>query len=112
MVIFDCVTVNSEQDVEEDEEEQLFELVPVLNGEVSPVINEVEDGEEEEKEKEPSEESDSEQKEDDSMPGCQSETTISPQRAIIEDIRFEQFSYFFLLSDLASFPMDQNVYFY
>ncbi|XP_034425939.1 protein NO VEIN isoform X1 [Hippoglossus hippoglossus] len=79
--------VNGEQgvEVEEDEdEEELFEFASVPNGETSDVSTEAERVQD----KENSEMSDSNENDAD---GCQSETTLSPQRTIIEDIRKNEF---------------------
>ncbi|XP_058477566.1 uncharacterized protein wu:fj29h11 isoform X2 [Solea solea] len=81
--------VNGKEDVEveeEEDEEELFEFAPLPNGDSSHITSEAEEGEEEE---ELSEMSDSDEK--DSVTSCQSETTSTPQRAIIEDIRKSEF---------------------
>ncbi|XP_035467715.2 protein NO VEIN isoform X3 [Scophthalmus maximus] len=81
--------VNDEQDVEVEEEEEedgdeLFELASLLNGETSDVSFDVEGGQDEEQ----SEMSDSNEND---ATGSQSESTLTPQRAIVEDIRKSEF---------------------
>ncbi|XP_053269146.1 uncharacterized protein wu:fj29h11 [Pleuronectes platessa] len=77
--------VNGEQDVEvEEDEEELFEFASVPNGETSDVSAEAERVQD----KENSEMSDSNENDADV---CQSETMLSPQRTIIEDIRKNEF---------------------
>ncbi|XP_018534128.2 uncharacterized protein wu:fj29h11 [Lates calcarifer] len=79
--------VNGEHDmeVEEDEdEEELFELTSLPNGETSDVSIEAEGGQDDEQ----SETSDSSEKD---AASCQSETTFDLQRDIIEDIRKSEF---------------------
>ncbi|XP_023257114.1 uncharacterized protein LOC111651359 [Seriola lalandi dorsalis] len=79
--------VNGEQDVtveEEEDEEELFELASLPNGETSDVSVEAEGGQEEEQ----SDTSDSNEKDGTS---CPSETTSDRHRAVIEDIRKNEF---------------------
>ncbi|XP_039991364.1 protein NO VEIN isoform X3 [Xiphias gladius] len=79
--------VNGEQDIEveeEEDEEELFELASLPNGETSDVSIEAEGGQDEEQ----SEMSDSNEKD---AASCQSETTLALQRVIIEDIRKNEF---------------------
>ncbi|XP_073345224.1 uncharacterized protein [Pagrus major] len=79
--------VNGNEDVEVDEgedEEELYELASLPNGETSDISSEAEGGQGEEQ----SEMSDSNEKD---VASCQSETTLDFQRAIIEDIRKREF---------------------
>ncbi|XP_044034429.1 protein NO VEIN isoform X2 [Siniperca chuatsi] len=79
--------VNGEQDVEVEEgedEEELYELASLPNGETSEVSSEAEGGQDEER----TEMSDSNEKDAASR---QSETTVDLQRVIIEDIRKSEF---------------------
>lgn len=66
---------------EEEDDEEMYELASLPNGEISGVSSEAEGGEEEQK----SEMSDSNEKD---AAGSQSETTSDLKRALIEDIRF------------------------
>ena len=109
MVVIVCfLPVNGNEEVEVDEgedEEELYELTSLPNGETSDISSEAEGGQAEEQ----SEMSDSNEKD---AASCQSETTLDFQRAIIEDIRFvfmmsafivthsvsTAYLYFFLLS--------------
>ncbi|XP_030610585.1 protein NO VEIN isoform X2 [Archocentrus centrarchus] len=77
--------VNGEQDIEieeEEDEEQLYELASLPNGEISDISSEAEGGQGEEQLRM----SDGEEKDGD---GCESEDTS--QRAVIEDIRKSEF---------------------
>ncbi|KAM8729268.1 uncharacterized protein AB9X84_026582 isoform 1-T2 [Acanthopagrus schlegelii] len=79
--------VNGDEEVEVDEgedEEELYELTSLPNGETSDISSEAEGGQAEEQ----SEMSDSNEKD---AASCQSETTLDFQRAIIEDIRKREF---------------------
>lgn len=74
-------SVNGERAVEDEEEEELYELTSLPNGETSDIGSEAEEAQSMEKESE--------------MPGfkedntatCTSEATLDRQRSIIEDIR-------------------------
>lgn len=86
--------MNGEQDIEveeEEDEEELFELASLPNGETSDVSIEAEGGQDEEQ----SEMSDSNEKD---AASCQSETTLALQRVIIEDIRFVLIHHLYLYS--------------
>ncbi|XP_062298890.1 uncharacterized protein wu:fj29h11 isoform X1 [Scomber scombrus] len=79
--------VNGEHEEEAEEEEdgeELYEFASVPNGETSDVSSEVEGGQSEEQ----SELSDSNENE---TAGCQSETTLDVHRALIEEIRKNEF---------------------
>ncbi|XP_074476701.1 uncharacterized protein LOC141758850 isoform X3 [Sebastes fasciatus] len=77
--------VNGEQDVvveEGEDEEELYELASLANGETSDVSSEAEGGRDEEQ---------SEMSDEKDAAGCQSATTLDLQRAVIEDIRKSEF---------------------
>lgn len=85
---FDCnlflLLVNGEKDVvveDVEDEEELYELASMPNGETSDVSSEAEGSPDEER----SEMSDSDEMD---AASCQSTTTLGLQKAIIEDIRF------------------------
>lgn len=85
MVVIVCfLLVNGDEDVEVDEgedEEELYELTSLPNGDTSDISSEAEGGQGEEQ----TEMSDSNEKD---AASCQSGTTLNFQRAVIEDIRF------------------------
>lgn len=64
---------------EGEDEEELYELASLANGETSDVSSEAEGGRDEEQ---------SEMSDEKDAAGCQSATTLDLQRAVIEDIRF------------------------
>ncbi|XP_045924345.1 protein NO VEIN [Micropterus dolomieu] len=76
--------VNGERDEEGEDEEELYELASLRNGETSEVSSEAEGGQGEEQ----SVSSDSNEKD---AASCQAETTVDLQRAVIEDIRKSEF---------------------
>lgn len=93
-----CLPVNGKHDIEieeEEDEEELYELASLPNGVTSDVSSEAEGGQGDEQ----SEMSDA--NEQDAASSC-SETTLDPQRAIIEDIRFVLI-YHLYLSSLSPF---------
>lgn len=66
---------------EEEDEEELYELVSIPNGETSNMSSEAESGQSEEQ-------IDKSEEEEKDLVSCQAEESLCPQKSIIEDIRF------------------------